>query len=351
MTYALARGGNFLPSHTSVLCVGMMDLIMKLYWILLGLVVIGCKQSPRFYTNAFRADIRVQLYDEHKYDFLWCLDNSGSMASRRAFIRDNIQKFIGIMNTRKAVDYQMAVVTTDFFNDGGGLVSDPSGKTVVKSTDSDPVGDFAAIVGNIKGSKTDFWEQCLESVYQAVYQHRGEFSRTGVPLNVIIVSDENDWSCKDDCWGEQPEANTNWKSWPVERYSKYFTNVKASENSEVNIFPIVGLDDEQCAVASLGSRYIDVASAVGGLSVSGSICNSQFKQSYEAIARIIADRGVRFPLDRPSDGRGISVFVDRVLVPYGDDGWVFEPETNSIVFMGRIPSKNSVVVITYSESN
>lgn len=311
----------------------------------------GCKETSRFYTNAFRADIHVQLYDEHQYDFLWCLDSSNSMASRRAFIRDNIQRFIGIMSTRKAVDYQMSVVTTDVFQDGGALIASPVGKTVVKSSDIDPLGDFASIIENIKGSKSDFWEQCLESVYQAIYQHRDDFSRKGVPLVVVIVSDEDDWSCKDDCYGVQPENNTNWKPWGLERYIQYFSNVKAIENSDITLFPIVGMDQNDCMVPSLGGRYMAVADALGGMSKSGSICQSKFKESYEAIAKIIADKGIRFPLDRPSDGKGISVFVDRVFVPYGEDGWMFEPKTNSIVFMNRIPSKNAIVEITYNEKS
>lgn len=293
--------------------------------------------------------MHVQLYDEHKYDFLWCLDSSGSMAPRREFIRDNMQKFVSIMNTRKAVDYQMSVVTTDVFNDKGALIASTGGKNVVKSSDADPLTDFAAIIDNIQGSKTDFWEQCLESVYQALYQHRDEFSRKGVPLNVIIVSDEDDWSCKDDCWGSQPEINDHWKPWPIDRYTKYFSSVKAIENTDLNIFPIVGLSQNDCTVPSLGARYTAVTDAVGGLSKAGSICNSKFQESYEAIAKVIADRGIRFPLDRPSNGKGINVFVDRELVPYGDDGWVYEPETNSVVFMSRIPDKNSIVEITYNE--
>lgn len=310
----------------------------------------GCKESPTFYSNNFRADVHVQLYDEHQYDFLWCLDSSGSMLPRRQYVRDNIQNFINIMNTRKAVDYQMAVVTTDFFRDAGALIQTPSGVSVVKSTDVNPAGEFQMIVDNVSGSKTAFWEQCLESVYQAVNQHRADFSRTGVQLNVIVVSDEDDWSCKSNCYGPEPEHNVVWNPFPVSRYINFLSQVKANEGAQINVFPIVGVNATDCGVASVGSRYIDVASQLGGLSQSGSICPSSFQQSYEAIAHTVADRGVRFPLDRPSTGVGISVYVDRVLIPNGDDGWVYEATTNSIVFMSRVPAKNSVVEITYNQT-
>jgi hypothetical protein len=318
-------------------------------WVFSVLSLVQCRETDKFYATVLRSDVFVQLYEEHKWDFLWCLDNSGSMSSRRAFIRDNLQRFVDLMNTRKAVDFQMAVVTTDYFAGQGNLVSSSSGKTVVLSTDPDPIGDFASIIDNIHGSKTDFWEQCLESSYQALYKHREKFSRASIPLNLIIVSDEEDWSCKDDCYGVEPEHNTNWKQWEIDRYVKYFRNVKKSENSDVHVFPIVGVNSTDCSVASVGSRYMKVADEVGGLGITGSICNSKFQESYEAIAKMIADRGIRFPLTSQSSGKDIHVFVDRVPVPYGDDGYIYEESTNSIVFTGRIPRKDALIEITYSQ--
>ena len=315
------------------------------------LVTISCRQQDNFYSNIMRSDVFYQMYDDHKYDFLWVFDNSGSMKSRRDFVKDNMQTFLNILNSRKAIDFQMAVATTDVFTDNGKLVS-ANGVEVVKSKQSaNPVADFAALVNAVVDSPTSFWEQGLEGAYQAIYQHRAKFSRPGVPLVVIIVTDEEDFSCKEDCWGVEPENNTNWKPFEVVRYTEFFKNVKKAENTDLHLFPIVATDTTTCTVASVGQRYMDVAATLTELSTSGSICNSELRTSYEKIAKLIADRGVRFKLSSEAQGTGINIFVDGVLVPYSPENYVYEPETNSVVFTGAIPKKGAIVEVTYDQKH
>lgn len=310
-----------------------------------------CREQASFYSNVLRSDVFYQLYQDSRYDFLWVFDNSQSMAPRRTYVRDNLQTFLNILNSRKAIDYQMAVVTTDYFTENGNLVKSGSGIEVVKSTDPDPVGDMASLINAVADSPTSFWEQGLESAYQAVFNHRAKFSRTGVPLVIVFLTDEEDWSCKEDCYGVEPENNTNWKAWPLDRYTNYFKQIKASENSEVIAFPIVGLDSSTCTVASLGARYEGLQVALGGVGVSGSICVDELQESYQNVARIVADRGMRFQLSYPASGQGISVFVDRQNVPYSeDDGYIFEASTNSIIFTGTaVPKNGAMVEVVYSQ--
>jgi len=311
-----------------------------------------CRQEDSFYANVLRSDVFFQAYDDHKYDFLWVFDNSGSMRPRRDFVKDHMQTFMNILNSRKAIDFQMAVVTTDFFTEGGDLVAAPGGQRVVKSAESsNPVAEMAAIINSITDSPTSFWEQGLESSYQAVFQHKDEFSRPGVPLVVIYLTDEEDWSCKDDCFGVEPENNPDWKPWPTTRYVDYFKNVKKAENTDTYIFPIVGVDSALCDVASLGGRYMSLQQGVGGLSVSGSICNSDLQTSYENVARIIADRGVRFKLSSQASGTGINVFVNQTLVPFSPENYLYFPEDNSILFTGAIPKNGAVVEVTYVQQS
>lgn len=318
--------------------------------LLVTLVTTQCRQDDGFYSNVLRSDVFFQTYLDHKYDFLWVFDNSGSMQSRRDFVKDNMQTFLNILNSRKAIDFQMAVVTTDLFNDNGALVQSPGGMKVVKSAESaNPVADMASIINNISDSPTSFWEQGLENAYQAIFQHRAEFSREGVPLVVIFLTDEEDWSCKDDCIGVEPENNPDWKAWPMSRYIDFFKNVKKAENTDIHVFPIVGVDAELCDVASLGTRYMQLEAALTDISVSGSICNSDLRTSYENIAHTIADRGVRFLLSSKSSDRGINVFVNGELVPYSAENYVFEQESNSIIFTGAIPKNGAIVEVTYAQ--
>lgn len=313
-----------------------------------------CRQEDKFYSNVLRSDVFYQLYSDEAYDFLWVMDNSGSMKPRRDFVRDNLQNFLNVLTSRKAIDFQMAVVDTDMFSHNGALVKNPAGLEVVKSAESsNPVGDFASIINNVVDSPTSFWEQGLESAYQAIYQHKSKFSRVGIPLIIIFLTDEEDYSCQANCFGVEPEHNSDWIAFATSRYYNYFVNVKKAENTEVHIFPIVGVPSGACTVASLGTRYIEVqtqASDDGGMGVSASICNTELAASYQNIAKIISDRGVRFPLSDKASGTGINVYVNQVLIPYSPDNYIYDEETNSIIFTGAIPEKGSIIEVTYARS-
>ncbi len=320
---------------------------------LCGLLLLlpACRTEDTFYVNLLRGDRFVQIYDDTRYDFLWVLDNSGSMSARRQFVKDNMQTFLNIMNSRKAVDFQMAVTTTDMFSHSGMLVQSAGGLSVVKSVSSvNPVADFAGIVDAVADSPTSFWEQGLESAYSALQAHRSEFARPGVPLIIVFVTDEDDYSCMDNCFGIEPENNPNDIVFPISRYVDYFKAIKETEGTVSYVFPIVGIDSSTCTVASNGARYEEVQLGMGGMSKSGSICNGELRQSYEGIAQVIADRGKVFKLSVPSTAVGIKVFVDGQLIPYSPENFVFDKDTNSIVFTGFVPKAGSVIEVTYSQS-
>lgn len=326
--------------------------------ILMAVVALGlssCKTGDSFYTNVLRSDVFVQQYDNRNYDFLWVMDNSGSMTDRRQYVRDNLQRFVNILNSRKAVNYQMAVTTTDQFTTAGNLISAPgTGLQVVKSaTSSNPVADMATIINNVQDSPTSFWEQGLESAYQAVLNHKAQFSRNGVPLTVIVISDSDDWSCQDNCWGVEPENNPNWTQFPLQRYIDYFQNVKSPDNSEAYVFAITGTSASTCTVEFQGARFEALVSALGGISSAGSVCLNQIQSTFDGIARTLADRGVKFTLTQPASIDGINVFVDGRPISYSaDNGWIFEASDNSVVFTGlSIPPNGSVVEITYNQAH
>lgn len=323
--------------------------------LLVAVMVLGlssCKTGDSFYTNVLRSDVFVQQYDNRKYDFLWVMDNSGSMTDRRQYVRDNLQRFVNILNSRKAVDYQMAVTTTDQFTTAGALVQSPGGLSVVKSaTSANPVSDMASIINNVQDSPTSFWEQGLESAYQAVFNNKTQFSRNGVPLSVIIITDSDDWSCQSNCWGVEPENNTNWVEFPLQRYIDYFQNVKSPDNSEAYVFAITGVQSSNCAVEFEGHRYEQLVSTLGGISSASSVCLNQIQAGFDSIARTLADRGVKFVLSTPASADGINVFVDGRMVAYSEDnGWIYDATENAVIFTGvSIPPNGSVVEVTYNQ--
>lgn len=323
--------------------------------LIVALIVVGCKSDELFYSNVMKSDVFYQVYSDTSFDFLWVLDNSGSMKPHRDFIRDNMQNFVNILTSRKAVDYQMSVTDTDMFSHNGSLVAGAGGIKVVKSKESkNPIADFASIVNNVVDSPTSFWEQGLEAGYQAVYQYGSQFSRSGVPLVVIMVSDEEDYSCQSNCFGVEPEHNPDWVAFPVSRYKDYFKGKKKAESSYVHFFPIIGQAGHPCSPASYGLRYESVAEGVdegksGNIAFSGSICPSELAASYNKIAQIIADRGAVFPLSSHSSGRGINLYVDSVLIPFSPDNYIYDAALNAIVFTGAVPKKGSIIEVTYSE--
>jgi hypothetical protein len=327
------------------------------------LLTTHCSSKDGIYTNLLRSDVFVQGASDQKYDFLFVFDTSGSFQSRRDYVRDNMQTFLNILNSRKAIDYQIAVTSLDMFGGvatalpnsagvRGNLATSSSGISVVKSaTSANPAADFAGIMASLQPSDTSFWEQGLESAYQAVTQHGSQFSRTGVPLIVIFMTDSDDWSCQDQCWGVEPEHNNHWVEFPLARYVNFFQTIKSNENSEVIVFPIVGMTPSNCSIEFPGNRYIAIQQALGGLSQSSSVCSSDIASSFDGVANIIANRGTTFKLNQTASATGFNVYVNNQLVPFSPDNYIFDAASNSIIFTGFIPSKGAMIQVTYNQKN
>lgn len=324
----------------------------KVTLVFLGMALTHCGKEASFFSNLLKNDVYTQLYSTHDYDFLWVFDNSASMVDRRNYVKNNLQTFLNTLNSRKAINFQMAVTTTDYFTGAGALVQNGSGVNVVKSAQSsNPVAEMATIIDSVTDSPTSFWEQGLESAYQAVFNSRSLFSRTGVPLIILTLTDEEDYSCQSNCFGVEPEHNPNWIPFGISRYTNYFKSVKAAEGVDVNFFPLIGKSTSNCSVASIGTRYDDVAKSLDS-SFSGSICLADIPAALEAVAQTLADKGIRFPLTNQASGQNIKVFVEGREVPYSaDNGYVYEASSNSIVFTGNaIPTNGQTIEVSYLQA-
>jgi len=311
----------------------------------------GCKENLQFYSSNFRSDIFTQSYVTNDYDFLWVLDNSTSMAPRRQYVRDNISLFLQNLQKRKAMNAQMAVVTTSVFDEHGALKTGPGGIKVMKTTDSNPSGEFAFMINSISSTSYSFWEQGLESAYQAIAHHKSDFSRPGVPLIIITVTDADDYSCSANCDNNENEHNPNARDYPIDRYITLFKQTKATENSTTFFFPITGLDNVRCPVEDAGVRYMLVQKALGNDTVSGSVCDADIAQSYLNIAKTIADRGAVFKLASAASGKGISLYVDGVLVPNTPDNYTYDAIQNAIVFTNDVPKTGATIQVTYQQGS
>jgi hypothetical protein len=253
----------------------------------------------------------------------------------------------------------MAVTNVDNFKTPGVLIASNSGLTVVKSaTSANPVADFQSIIVNDVNTPDAFWEQGMIQAYQAIQNSGSTFMRNGVPLVVIIMSDDDDWSCKQmvngqsSCSGIQPENNPDVILYSTTFFINFFQNIKTGQNTTTTIFPITGTADADCTVERVGLRYRFVASQVGGDTTAGGLCPDQIGNSLNAVAQTLADRGIRFQLSQAATGSNIEVLVNSQVVPYSqDNGYYYDATTNSIYFTGNaVPANGDTVQILYNAS-
>lgn len=340
----------------------METIIMKnskpMFVMLVGLMLLSaCAEKMSLFTKNLKSDSFVQQYSNSKVDLLWVLDNSASMSDKRAYVAANMASFITLLTSRKAIDYQMTVTTTDYFTTAGHLVSNPGGLNVVKyGVSTNPAADVASIINNVQDSATSFWEQGLESSFKAVEQHSSIITRAGSSLYIIYLTDEEDYSCDyltgaQHCQGVQPENNPNYVAFPLSRYFDFFTNFKLNQGGDISLFPIIGLTSSVCTVASLGNRYLALQNQLGGIGTSGSICSEQLPTAFNNIAKTISDRGVKFSLSSPNAvANGMTVYVNRVVVPYSlTDGWMYDAQQAAVYFTGNsIPPLGAVIEVVYA---
>jgi hypothetical protein len=217
------------------------------------------------------------------YNFLWVVGNADSMASKRAIVQAHFPVFVDELRANGIDEFRMAITDTDFFTNQGQLVASANGLKVVSSSSANVASDFNSILAQVGNTGTAFWPQGLESAYQAILLHNFEFMEKG-PLVVIYLSDHNDYSCEDKCYGIQPEDNHNYLPVKTSRYGEAFKLIKNFSGQSVILHAIVGKADSPCTVPTLGTRYIDVQNSWGVGSVQ-SICDDQLAQSLDNIAQ------------------------------------------------------------------
>lgn len=276
-------------------------------------------------------------------DVLFVVDNSGSMSEEQALLGQNIGSFVQFAQ-QQAIDYQIAVTTTDvdtiFGGEGGRMVGNPIFLTPATANANTVFANRVNGLGT--GGSAD--EQGLEAAYLAlsdplINTDNAGFLRTDAALAVVIVSDEEDSS---------PQT-TNF-------YENFFRNIKGFQNSALfSLSAVVGTTNPSCSSgsgnAAYGSRYIAVAQATGG--VVESICNANWGQTLANIG--LNSFGLRrsFQLSSQPVPVTISVQVDGVptpaTTPAAQVNWTYDAATNTIIFATTaVPDANSVITVTYS---
>jgi len=237
----------------------------------------------KFITVLFLACFATSLSAKTKHNFLWVVDNSGSSQSLRKITAESFEEFNRLLKQEGSIEFKSGVTTTDFFSHQGKLVSF-DGHTIVDSQAPTAVKDFGNLLSAVQDTMTSFWEQGLESSLAALEGEGNLLLEKGVPLSVIYITDENDYSCKDECFGVEPEHNETWVPHSMERYTAYFRRLAQTEYIPVSIYPMVATEDSPCTLASLGARYQDLQKALGN-GFTASVCPSLLKENILKVAR------------------------------------------------------------------
>jgi hypothetical protein len=319
-------------------------------------------------------------------DVLWVIDNSGSMAPRQETLARNMQAFVSRFTLNKT-DYRLAVTTTDAFRERGQFVGTPAivtpqtpnpaatfSRNVRVGIDGSPfeVGLETALlaVEMQKQSNADIVKKCqsacqpADGACKSACETKSEFPflRNGAYLYIVFLSDEDDKGQQD-----------------TRFYFRAIETAKGLGNDgTVTTAAIVGNAPNNSCGAKLGSRYLALSQLTGG--EVGSICDENFAATLRKLATNAVGLRRKFALQEKPNPTTIQVEVSfpcdvepdalaacaeikreacstnsgsaaqlRCIPKAGEiDGWLYNAETNSVVFDGdAVPGVNSKVSVKY----
>ena len=160
------------------------------------------------------------------------------------------------------------------------------------------------------------------------------FLRDEAKLYIIAVSDEEDQS-----------------RGPVGLYEDVFRQIKGIGNRDLISFSaITGLGRNQGCEAQRGSRYMELAANLGG--VTQDICAGNWRASMRALGLDTFAYRTSFALSRRPRAETIQVRVGGRAIGRGQqggqDGWVYNRADNSVVFNPTaVPARGTQIEIEY----
>ena len=252
----------------------------------------------------------------NKADFLFVIDNSGSMGDEQTAISDIADDFENAV-TSANLDYRVGVITTD---------SDALRDTYVDGGFTDDITEFKSdIVAGTSGSPTEsgiwFAEQALQP--GGTVETDG-YPRSGASLSVIMISDEDD---------------------QYSSYSPSSSSFDASNNLFIdNSYSVYSIIDD--SYSYYNTDYSDLASNTGG-----SVADIKDKTSYSLIMTEIAQAASGsaslFTLNEKAIAGSVKVSVNGVAVSE-DASNGFQLVNNNIVFYGTSkPEAGDSIAVQY----
>jgi len=282
-------------------------------------------------------------------DVLWVVDYSCSMqgvvdelASR---FDEFIQSFVAL-----GLDFQVGVTTSDM--DPGGTDGHLLGDPAVLTSDMTPDEIRAQFDADISPQVVSNTEVVLGAAYASLqdpgYALDQGLIRPDANLAVIVIGDEDDQS-----------GSVGAPLRSAAQYSDWINGYKADPDKATvsgiipistggNIFNVDGCNDFMGLPKIKGT-----VDQTGGTTQNLCTLDQSFTNVMDWLSFTAAGLHTTFELSgTPAAGNaGITVTVNGQSVsmdPFRQDGWVYDPNTNSVAFYGSaIPGPSAEVVVTY----
>ena len=277
--------------------------------------------------------------ESKKEDIVFVIDNSCSMSDNQSNLAGGFPSFLDALD---GLDWRVAVTSTDMDSNYGnplaGRFVNVGGITSLDNSFSDIEADqiFTSMVS--MGTRGSGEEKGIAAAYAAVELHgdgaNASFFREDAGLHFIVLSDEQDQSDL-----LRPELVTlpefiNW-------LDGFRTPNRSVSFSSIVCTASAGLAGG-CLQFDVGSRYMDVTAAIGGLVAD---INDPIDPSVQRIgANIAAYGGLReLVLDEiPTHPDTIEVLIDGVALDAAE--WSYDADANSVLLVDAAPDGAELLV-------
>ncbi|MDF1563674.1 MAG: choice-of-anchor D domain-containing protein [Deltaproteobacteria bacterium] len=269
---------------------------------------------------------------------LFVVDVSASMyAEEGSFVAGAPIYFDRLSNSSS--NYAIAVTNMETIQEGGRFHPlDDARPRVVTPALADPRGAFLATVAELAATNLFNSELGMEATFLAfstaalTTTNQGFLSPEG-PLHIVFVSDNDDWSPRDDLL-----------------YAHFLEALVGREVSSLTVSAVV-TPPEGCPLPSdttelVGHRYIGLAGRFGGI-VRPVCSEADWSETMTALADVSTGSRWHFPLSDQPVPASIAVFVEQrggQRLPL--TGWIHDPARNSVDFpeTGPAPEGEAVVI-------
>lgn len=260
-------------------------------------------------------------------DFLFVIDNSGSMSDNQNALADAADSFIGVMQS-SGLDFAIGTINTGSTVELADTNSDGAFTSALTEFRDDVVGQGtsgSATETGIFNAEQALLSTALGDSADGVVTTEG-YPRAGASLSVVILSDEkSQYERRSGGVSFDPQINLF-----TERNYTVYSLIESADASD--------------------SQYDDLALATGGSF--GDIGASQDLSAFmEEISKNAGGVSSSFELPEAVDPVTLEVRKNSQVVPVSQDalnGWIYRPLSNTVLLRGSaLPTDGDVITIRY----